>query len=193
MIVDGGAFDFENSGRFPGFTEPDPSYHGLIFGELPDAALPGAIRLESAPSVPARPRSGGRPSQLVPLPPGTRDPEPADGAPCRQRHDVANWLESRSDVTWVTYPGLESSPVERATAEVSPQGRRRDHRLWHQGWGRRRPAFHRRPRLFSHLANVGDVRSLAIHPASTTHSQLSESRAALDRRQPRPCSSLGGY
>ena len=53
IIVDGGTFDYEGSGRFPSFTEPDPSYHGLVFSQLPEAAVPGPVRLEGPPPVPA--------------------------------------------------------------------------------------------------------------------------------------------
>jgi O-acetylhomoserine (thiol)-lyase len=174
VIVDGGTFDYENSGRFPAFTEPDPSYHGLVFGQLPPALFPARFVLKA---------------RLQYL----RDIGPAV-APLNsflflqgletlslrmERHvanatAVANWLEARSDVAWVTYPGLESSPWHKRQLQYLPKGGGAIVAFGITGGvdaGRR---FIEGLGLFSHLANVGDVRSLAIHPASTTHSQLSE-------------------
>jgi len=111
---------------------------------------------------------------------------------------VANWLEARDEVSWVAYPGLASSPWHERQLSICPWWWI-DHRFRHQGRTERRTEFIEGLELFSHLANVGDVRSLAIHPASTTHSQLTEeadddrcesgSRASLcwtrdDRRHP---------
>ena len=61
VIVDGGTFDYEGSGKFPGFTEPDPSYHGLVFGELPEPLFPARFVAEDPTAVPARPRPGRSP------------------------------------------------------------------------------------------------------------------------------------
>jgi O-acetylhomoserine (thiol)-lyase len=174
VIVDGGTFDYENSGRFPSFTEPDPSYHGLIFGQLPPSLFPARFVLKA---------------RLQYL----RDLGPAI-APLNsflfvqgletlslrmERHvanatAVANWLEARSDVRWVKYSGLASSPWHERQQRYLPKGGGAIVAFGIEGGvdaGRR---FIEGLELFSHLANVGDVRSLAIHPASTTHSQLSE-------------------
>jgi len=174
VIVDGGIFDYENSGRFPSFTEPDPSYHGLIFGQLPPSLFPARFVLKA---------------RLQYL----RDLGPAI-APLNsflfiqgletlslrmERHvanatAVANWLEARSDVGWVKYSGLVSSPWHERQQRYLPKGGGAIVAFGIEGGvdaGRR---FIEGLELFSHLANVGDVRSLAIHPASTTHSQLSE-------------------
>jgi len=174
VIVDGGIFDYENSGRFPSFTEPDPSYHGLIFGQLPPSLFPARFVLKA---------------RLQYL----RDLGPAI-APLNsflfiqgletlslrmERHvanatAVANWLEARSDVGWVKYSGLASSPWHERQQRYLPKGGGAIVAFGIEGGvdaGRR---FIEGLELFSHLANVGDVRSLAIHPASTTHSQLSE-------------------
>jgi len=174
VIVDGGTFDYENSGRFPSFTEPDPSYHGLIFGQLPPSLFPARFVLKA---------------RLQYL----RDLGPAI-APLNsflfiqgletlslrmERHvanatAVANWLEARSDVGWVKYSGLASSPWHERQQRYLPKGGGAIVAFGIEGGvdaGRR---FIEGLELFSHLANVGDVRSLAIHPASTTHSQLSE-------------------
>ncbi len=174
VIVDGGTFDYESSGRFPSFTEPDPSYHGLIFGQLPPALFPARFVLKA---------------RLQYL----RDLGPAI-APLNsflfiqgletlslrmERHvanatAVANWLEARNDVKWVKYSGLASSPWHERQQKYLPKGGGAIVAFGIEGGidaGRR---FIEGLGLFSHLANVGDVRSLAIHPASTTHSQLTE-------------------
>ncbi len=122
VIVDGGHFDYEGSGRFPGFTEPDPSYHGLVFGQLPEALFPARYVLKA---------------RLQYL----RDTGPAI-APLNsflflqgletlslriERHvqnavAVATWLEARDDVAWVAYPGLASSPWHARQQKLPPPG-----------------------------------------------------------------------
>ena len=174
VIVDGGKFDYENSGRFPSFTEPDPSYHGLIFGQLPESLFPARFVLKA---------------RLQYL----RDLGPAI-APLNsflflqgletlslrmERHvanatAVANWLEARSDVHWVKYAGLASSPWHERQQKYLPNGGGAIVSFGIEGGRDAGRRFIEGLELFSHLANVGDARSLAIHPASTTHSQLSE-------------------
>jgi O-acetylhomoserine (thiol)-lyase len=174
VIVDGGVFDYEGSGRFPGFTEPDPSYHGLVFGSLPEALFPARFVLKA---------------RLQYL----RDTGPAI-APLNsflflqgletlsirmERHvvnasAVAEWLEARDEVSWVAYPGLESSPWHERQLRYLPRGGGAILAFGIEGGADAGRRFIEGLELFSHLANVGDVRSLAIHPASTTHSQLSE-------------------
>ncbi len=174
VIIDGGHFDFEGSGRFPSFTEPDPSYHGLVFGQLPEFLFPARFVLKA---------------RLQYL----RDLGPAV-APLNsflflqgietlslrmERHvanatAVANWLEARHDVTWVQYAGLASSPWHERQRKYLPKGGGAIVAFGIEGGTDAGRRFIEGLSLFSHLANVGDVRSLAIHPASTTHSQLTE-------------------
>jgi O-acetylhomoserine (thiol)-lyase len=174
VIVDGGTFDYEKSGRFPAFTEPDPSYHGLVFGQLPPELFPARFVLKA---------------RLQYL----RDLGPAV-APLNsflflqgletlslrmERHvanaiAVANWLEARSDVQWVKYAGLASSPWHERQLRYLPNGGGAIISFGIAGGADAGRRFIEGLELFSHLANVGDVRSLAIHPASTTHSQLTE-------------------
>ena len=86
---------------------------------------------------------------------------------------VAKWLEARDEVEWVAYPGLESSKWNDRAQEVPAQRvRARSSRSASRAASRPASSFIDSLELFSHLANVGDVRSLAIHPASTTHQQL---------------------
>jgi O-acetylhomoserine (thiol)-lyase len=174
VIVDGGKFDYEGSGRFPGFTEPDPSYHGLVFGQLPESLFPARFVLKA---------------RLQYL----RDTGPAI-APLNsflflqgletlslrmERHvqnavAVAMWLERRDEVSWVAYPGLASSPWHERQKRYLPKGGGSIIGFGIAGGAEAGRKFIEGLELFSHLANVGDVRSLAIHPASTTHSQLTE-------------------
>ena len=182
IIVDGGSFDWTASGKFPGFTQPDPSYHGLVFSDVFTADNFGA---NIAYIIKARVQ-------------GLRDTGAAispfnsflflqgiETLPLRmERHSqnamvVARFLTEHPKIDWVNYPGLPGHPAyERAT---------RYHRNGLFGAilgfgikggleaGRR---FIENVQLFSHLANVGDAKSLVIHPATTTHSQLDENAQA---------------
>jgi O-acetylhomoserine (thiol)-lyase len=87
---------------------------------------------------------------------------------------VAKWLEARDDVTWVAYPGLPSSPWHERQQRYLPRGGGAILAFGIMGGAEAGRKFIEGLKLFSHLANIGDVRSLAIHPASTTHSQLTE-------------------
>jgi O-acetylhomoserine (thiol)-lyase len=91
---------------------------------------------------------------------------------------VANWLEARSDVHWVKYAGLASSPWHERQLRYLPKGAGAIVSFGIEGGSDAGRHFIEGLELFSHLANVGDARSLAIHPASTTHSQLSEAEQA---------------
>ena len=179
IIVDGGKFDYVASGRFPDFTEPDPSYHGLVFSQLPERAAARAVHPEDPAPVPARPRPGDRAVQLVPVPAGPRDAEPAHGAALRRtRRPSREWLEARDEVEWVAYPGLTSSPWNDRAKKYLPHGKGAILSFGIKGGLEAGRSFVDGLELFSHLANVGDVRSLAIHPATTTHSQLTEAEQA---------------
>jgi O-acetylhomoserine (thiol)-lyase len=182
IIVDGGSFDWKASGKFPGFTEPDPSYHGLVFSDVFTAENFG---VNIAYIIKARVQ-------------GLRDTgaslspfnsflflQGIETLPLRmERHSqnamvVARFLTEHPKINWVNYPGLPGHPAyERAT---------KYHRNGLFGAilgfgikggleaGRR---FIENVQLFSHLANVGDAKSLVIHPATTTHSQLDENAQA---------------
>ncbi len=174
VIVDGGTFDYEGSGKFPGFTEPDPSYHGLVFGDLP------------APLFPARFVLKARLQYLRDLGPAVSPfnsflfIQGVETLSLRMERHVQNaaavaaWLEARDEVTWVAYPGLDSSPWHARQLQYLPRGGGAILAFGIEGGADAGRRFIEGLELFSHLANVGDVRSLAIHPASTTHSQLTE-------------------
>jgi len=167
-IVDSGNFDWTN-GRFPSFTEPDPSYHGLRYVE----AL-GSL----AYIIKAR-------VQLL------RDIGPAiaplnsflflqglETLPLRmERHSqnalrIAEFLEGHPSVNWVSYPGLKSHPQYELAAKYHTHGYGAILGFGIKGGLEAGKQLIRHVELFSHLANVGDAKSLIIHPASTTHSQL---------------------
>ena len=146
VIVDGGTFDYEGSGRFPGFTEPDPSYHGLVFGQLPEALFPARFVLKArlqylrdiGPSI--------APLNSFLFLQGLETLSLRMERHVQNAAAVAQWLEARDEVTWVTYPGLAVEPVARAPAAVPAQGRRLHHRLRDRRRGRGRPPVHRGPR-----------------------------------------------
>jgi O-acetylhomoserine (thiol)-lyase len=178
IIVDGGAFDYEGSGRFPGFTEPDPSYHGLVFGQLPPPLFPARFVLkarlqylrDTGPSI--------APLNSFLFLQGLETLSLRMERHVENATTVATWLEAHDDVEWVAYPGLASSPWHERQQRYLPKGGGAILAFGIKGGADAGRAFIEGLELFSHLANVGDVRSLAIHPASTTHSQLTEAEQA---------------
>lgn len=175
VIVDGGTFNYEGSGRFPSFTEPDPSYHGLVFGQLPEALFPARFALkarlqylrDTGPSI--------SPFNAFLLLQGLETLSLRMERHVANATAVAQWLEARADVTWVAFSGLASSSWHERQERYLPRGGGAIVSFGIEGGADAGRRFIEGLELFSHLANVGDVRSLAIHPASTTHSQLTES------------------
>ena len=172
VIVDGGSFDFSQNDKFPQFTEPDPSYHGLAYwpalgaGSYIIKALRPAARDLGAATTPFN---------LVPLPPGARDAELADGAPPVQRHQGGGVPRRPRPGRVGGFAGLASSPWKaRADKYSGGKGYGSVPAFVIEGAAGRPAEVRRGPELHSHLANLGDVRSLVIQPSSTTHSQLTE-------------------
>jgi len=182
LVVDGGTFDWAASGRFPEFTTPDPSYHGLVYSDVFTAENFGAniayiikLRVQLLRDMGASMSPFNAFMFLQGL----------ETLPLRmERHSqnaaaVARYLTEHPKVTWVNYPGMPTHPAYQTASK------------YHRGGcfgailgfgikggseaGRR---FIDNLALFSHLANVGDAKSLAIHPATTTHSQLTEAEQA---------------
>ena len=169
VIVDGGSFDW-TSGRFPGFTEPDPSYHGVVFADLgaPAYALKARVQLLRDLGSAASPFNAFLIAQGL------------ETLSLRMERHVANaqrvaeFLAGHDQVTSVNYAGLPTSPwYERAQA-LAPKGTGAVLAFELAGGVPAGKAFVDALTLHSHVANIGDVRSLVIHPASTTHQQLSE-------------------
>lgn len=175
LIVDSGRFDWvANAERFPGLTKPDPSYHGVVWSDaLGPAAYVGRARTVLLRNMGA----ALSPFNAFLLLQGI------ETLPLRiERHSenalaVAKHLEGHDGVSWVNYPGLESSPYYE-TAQRTLTGAGAIVTFGIAGGRDAGRAFIDALGLFSHLANIGDAKSLAIHPATTTHSQLDE--AELD-------------
>lgn len=178
VIVDGGKFDYENSGRFPSFTEPDPSYHGLVFGQLPDFLFPARFVLKARLQYLRDMGAAIAPLNSFLFIQGVETLSLRMERHVANANAVAKWLEARPDVPWVRYPGLESSPWHERQLRYLPKGGGSILAFGIDGGLEAGQKFIEGLELFSHLANVGDVRSLAIHPASTTHSQLTEEEQA---------------
>jgi O-acetylhomoserine (thiol)-lyase len=172
IIVDGGKFDYVASGRFANFTEPDPSYHGLIFSELPDELRPAQYILKARLQYQRDIGAAVSPFNSFLFLQGLETLSLRMERHSQNGLAVAKWLEARDDVEWVAYPGLASSRWNDRAKKYLPKGQGAIVAFGIKGGLEAGKSFINNLELFSHLANVGDVRSLAIHPATTTHQQL---------------------
>jgi O-acetylhomoserine (thiol)-lyase len=172
VIVDGGSFDYVASGRFPGFTEPDPSYHGLVFSQLPEELRPAQYILKARLQYQRDIGPAISPFNAFLFLQGLQTLSIRMERHTQNALAVAKWLEARDEVAWVAYPGLESSRWYERGKKYAPRGLGAILAFELKGGLEAGRNFIDSLELFSLLANVGDVRSLAIHPASTTHSQL---------------------
>jgi len=172
IIVDGGKFDYVASGRHPVFTEPDPSYHGLVYSQLPEPLRPAQYALKARLQLMRDLGAAVSPFNAFLFIQGLETLSLRMDRHCQNAQAVAEWLEQRDEVEWVAYPGLKSSPWYDRAQKSLPRGKGAILAFGIKGGLEAGRAFVDGLELFSHLANVGDVRSLAIHPASTTHSQL---------------------
>lgn len=169
MIVDSGAFDY-GSGRFPNFTEPDNSYHGLRYVDLGNLAFILKARVQILRDIGAcqAPLNSWATLQGIETLSLRMDRHVANA----QR--VADFLDDHPDVTWVMYPGLASHPDHERSKKYLPKGSGAILGFGIKGGREAGESFINNLKIFSHVANVGDAKSLAIHPATTTHSQLTE-------------------
>ena len=169
IIVDGGNFDW-TSGRFPNFTEPDPSYHGLVYADLGAPAFILKARVQILRDIGAcqAPFNSWATIQGIETLSLRMDRHVSNA------QKVAEYLEADDRVSWVSYPGLASHPDHAKAQKYLPKGPGAILGFGIKGGRAAGEGFINNLKLFSHLANVGDAKSLAIHPASTTHSQLSE-------------------
>ena len=167
VIVDGGTFDWTN-GKFPGFTEPDPSYHGVVFADLgaPAYALKARVQLLRDLGSAAAPFNSFLIAQ------GLETLSLRVERHVSNAQKVAEYLEGRPDVLSVNYAGLPSSPWYELGRKLAPKGTGAVLSFELTGGVEAGKAFVNALTLHSHVANIGDVRSLVIHPASTTHQQL---------------------
>src|SRR5215212_4945197 len=182
ILTDGGTFDWKASGRFPEFTSPDPSYHGLVYTDVFNEANFGAniayiikLRVQLLRDLGAS-MSPFNAFMFI---------QGLETLPLRmERHSqnamaVARFLTEHPKVAWVNYPGLPAHPAYKTASKYHRNG------LYGAilGFGVRggREAGRKvveSTKIFSHLANIGDAKSLIIHPATTTHSQLTEEEQA---------------
>ena len=172
VIVDSGAFDWTaHADRYPGLTKPDPSYHGVVWSEaLGPAAYIGRVRTvllrnTGAAISPFNAFLFLQGLETLPL----RMERHAANALAVARH-----LEAQDAVTWVNYPGLDSSPYKDVADRTLSGGYGGLVTFGISGGLEAGKAFIESLELFSHLANIGDAKSLAIHNATTTHSQLND-------------------
>jgi len=173
VIVDGGKFDYVASGRHPVFTEPDPSYHGLVYSQLPEPLRPAQYILKARLQLMRDIGAAVSPFNAFLFVQGVETLSLRMERHCENALKVAQWLEARDDVAWVAYPGLASSKWNDRAKKYLPKGQGAIVAFGIEGGREAGQKFIEGLELFSHVANIGDVRSLAIHPASTTHSQLS--------------------
>ncbi|MCH9668411.1 MAG: bifunctional o-acetylhomoserine/o-acetylserine sulfhydrylase [Actinomycetia bacterium] len=168
VIVDSGNFDW-TSGRFPGFTTPDPSYQGVVFADLgpPAYALKARVQLLRDLGTAAAPFNAFLIAQ------GLETLSLRVERHVSNAQKVAEYLTERDDVLSVNYAGLPTSPWYELGKKLAPRGTGAVLAFELTGGVEAGKAFVNALKLHSHVANIGDVRSLVIHPASTTHAQLS--------------------
>jgi O-acetylhomoserine (thiol)-lyase len=172
IIVDGGKFDYAGSGRFANFTEPDPSYHGAVFSQLPEPLRPAQYILKARLQYQRDIGPAISPFNAFLFLQGLETLSLRMERHSSNALAVAQWLEARDEVDWVKYPGLASSPWNGNAKKYLPRGQGAIVSFGIEGGLEAGQKFVDSLELHSHLANVGDVRSLAIHPATTTHQQL---------------------
>ncbi|MHA6695686.1 bifunctional o-acetylhomoserine/o-acetylserine sulfhydrylase [Homoserinimonas sp. A520] len=171
VIVDGGKFEWsKNVEKFPGLTEPDPSYHGAsyttVLGDAIAYIIKARVQLlrDLGPSI--------APASAWQLIQGLETLSLRVERHVQNAQEIAEWLDARDDVDTVYYAGLPSSPWYKQANEYAPKGVGAVLSFELKGGVDAGRALVDGVSLFSHVANIGDVRSLIIHPASTTHSQL---------------------
>lgn len=169
-IIDAGTFDWSN-GKFPEFTEPSAGYHGLVYHEaLGAASFTFKLILEGLRDF------GGAlsPFNAFQIIQGLETLDVRIKRHSENALALAKWLESRKEVAWVNYPGLASSKYKTLADKYLPKGQSGLVTFGIKGGFEAAKQFTDATKIFSLLANIGDTKSLIIHPASTTHQQLSE-------------------
>ena len=170
VVIDAGTFDW-SSGRFPEFTEPNAGYHGLVYHDaLGAAAFIAKVRIEGLRDYGAA-LSPFNAFQII---------QGLETLSVRvQKHSenglaLAQWLENQDQVTWVNYPGLQSSKYNHLVTKYLPKGQNGLLTFGLKGGFEAAKKVADETKIFSLLANIGDTKSLIIHPASTTHQQLTD-------------------
>lgn len=170
VIIDAGTFDWTN-GKFPEFTEPSAGYHGLVYSEaLEAAAFIAKVRIEGLRDY------GGAlsPFNAFQIIQGLETLELRILKHSENALELAKWLQEQPEVKWVNYPGLETSKYNGLAKKYLPKGQSGIVTFGTDGGYDAAKTIADTTKLFSLLANIGDTKSLIIHPASTTHQQLSD-------------------
>ncbi|GGJ02824.1 homocysteine synthase [Paenibacillus hunanensis] len=171
IIVDGGTFDWTQNDKFPGLTQPDPSYHGLVYT---DALGPLAYIIKARVQLMRDLGAPISPFNAWLLLQGLETLHLRMERHSENALQVAQYLEQHADVEWVSYPGLSSHASHELAQKYLPKGTGAILTFGIRGGAEAGRKLIGNVKLFSHLANVGDSKSLIIHPASTTHQQLTE-------------------
>jgi O-acetylhomoserine (thiol)-lyase len=171
VVVESGRFDWSQGGKFPALTEPEPAYHGLRFyenfGDFAFTTKARAVALRDyGPTL--------APMNAFLTITGIESLHVRMERHCANAQKVAEFLERHPRVAWVTYAGLESSPYRALARKYLPKGAGAVFTFGVRGGYAAGVKLVENVRLFSHLANIGDTRSLILHPASTTHRQLTD-------------------
>lgn len=168
VVVDGGKFDW-TKGKFPGFTEPDETYHGLRYGvDIPNAAFATKLRVQLL-------RDFGpclSPDNAFNFLQGLETLHLRYPKHCENALEIAKYLQSHPSVEWVTYNGLEEHPSYETSKKYLKNGHGSIVNFGIKGGREAGRKVIDNVKIWSHVANVGDAKSLIIHPASTTHQQL---------------------
>ena len=173
VIVDGGTFDWSKSGNYPMLSEPRPEYNGMVlhatFGNFAFAIACRVLGLRDfGPAI--------SPFNAFLLQTGIETLPLRMQRHCDNALAVAKWLKTHPKVSWVNYAGLEDDPNHALQQKYSPKGAGAVFTFGLKDGYNAGKTLVESLKLFSHLANIGDTRSLVIHPASTTHSQLTDAQ-----------------
>jgi O-acetylhomoserine (thiol)-lyase len=169
VIVESGKFDWKN-GNFPGFTEPDPHYNGLVFGDLGEIAFTTKIRAQLLRDTGA----AISPLSSFLLLQGIETLSLRVERHVENTRKVVNYLANHPKVSWVNYPNLPGNKYKALADRYFPNGAGSIFTFGIKGGREAGAKFIDSLELFSHLANVADAKSLVIHPATTTHAQLND-------------------
>ncbi|WP_338433489.1 O-acetylhomoserine aminocarboxypropyltransferase/cysteine synthase family protein [Clostridium tyrobutyricum] len=168
IIVDGGKFDWAGSGKFPDFTTPDKSYGGLVYADLAPASFAAKARVQLLRNTGAT----LSPQSAFYLLQGLESLSLRVERHVENARKVVEFLSKHPKVSWVNYPELESSPYRELSKKYLPKGAGSIFTFGIKGGLEAGKKFINSVKLFSLLANVADAKSLVIHPASTTHAEL---------------------
>ena len=175
VVVESGKFDWSQGGKFPALTEPEPAYHGLRFyenfGDFAFTTKARAVALRDYGPTMA-------PMNAFLTITGIETLHVRMERHCANAQKVAEFLAAHPRVQWVSYAGLETSPYHALAQKYLPRGAGAVFTFGVRGGYEAGVKLVENVRLFSHLANIGDTRSLILHPASTTHRQLTDEQRA---------------